>query len=458
MIINKIRQNIIEKELFKDKSNIIIALSGGSDSIFLTHALNLLKSEFKINIYAFHLNHLLRGDESFQNESFVSKFCKKNKIHLYSFRKDISKIALENKIGLEEAGRNIRYDILNRLSQKLSSKIATGHNLSDRIETFIFNSIRGSSLSGLCSIPIKRENIIRPLYNISKQQIDSYCDKHHIPYIIDSSNLSKKYTRNKIRLDVIPILKEINPETEKNFSNLLNIISQDNDFLNKLAVESLKKSRINENIYNLKILSTLPSPILLRVISSILKSYNVSVDYKKIDSIKYAIKNNLDKFKLNISKEKYIYISENFINIETIIPKKNLDFFSFKLDKNQLLKGQKIDFLQSIYFFRVIPRKMIPYLKKKYKKVCFFYLDYDKIVEDLYFRQWIYGDKISILGRGCTKSLKKIFNENKIIPYDRFNIPILSTTEKIVWLDRFNISSDFQLDEYTKFCLIIIKY
>lgn len=458
MIINKIKQNIIEKELFKDKSNIIIALSGGSDSIFLLHALNLLKFEFKVNIYAFHLNHLLRGDESFQNEAFVSNYCKKNKIQLYSFRKNISQIALENKIGLEEAGRNIRYDILNKLSLKLSSKIATGHNLSDRIETFIFNSIRGSSLAGLCSIPIKRENIIRPLYNISKKEIDIYCNENNIPYIIDSSNFSKKYTRNKIRLEIIPVLKEINPEMEKNFSNLLDTISLDNDFLNKLAIENFEKSKIKDHVYDINILYSLPPPILLRVISSILKSHDISVDYKKIDSIKYAIKNKLDKFKLNLSKEIYIYISESFIHIETVLPKKNLDFFSFKLDKNQIFDGQKIQFLQTTYFFRVIPRKMIPYFKKKYKKVSFFYLDYDKIVGDLYFRQWIYGDEISILGRGCTKSLKKIFNENKIIPYDRFKIPILSNQEKVIWLDRFNISSDFQLDEYTKFCLIIIKY
>ena len=206
-MICKVRDTLIKYSMLENTDEIIVGFSGGADSTCLLYILNLLKDEFDFKIHAAHVNHSLRGNESERDEKFVRDFCEKNSIKLSVLKVDIFKMSKIEGKSLEECGREVRYNFFNSLCAN-KSKIATAHNLNDCEETMFFNLTRGSGLKGLCSIPAVRENIIRPLIRCSRDEIENFCKENSIQYVTDSSNLSDDYTRNKIRHNIIPILKD----------------------------------------------------------------------------------------------------------------------------------------------------------------------------------------------------------------------------------------------------------
>ena len=211
---------------YKGKT-ILVGLSGGADSVCLTHA---LKSA-GFSVAAAHVNHSLRGDESDGDEEFVKEFCKKLDIPLFIKKADVKKTAKENGRGLEDEGRIVRYGFFE--SVDIPGKvIATAHNKGDFAETVFLNLLRGSG--GLRGIP-EREGIIRPLINVSRSEIEEYCKDNNLSFRTDSSNLSTDYTRNKIRLDIIPKLREINPSVEDAIMRAAEINKLDRDVVESFS-------------------------------------------------------------------------------------------------------------------------------------------------------------------------------------------------------------------------------
>ena len=212
--IEKTVEKFIElNDLLDKQRKLAIALSGGADSVCLL----LLLTKLGYQCDAIHCNFHLRGEESQRDESFVRQLCKTFAIPLHIKDFDTHQYAADHKISIEMAAREQRYTYFETLRKELSAQsIAVAHHQDDNVETLLLNLIRGTGLHGLCGIRPRNAHIIRPLLCLSRQEILSYLSEQHQDYIIDSSNLNNEFSRNKIRLNVIPLLQQINPAATQN--------------------------------------------------------------------------------------------------------------------------------------------------------------------------------------------------------------------------------------------------
>lgn len=232
MLEEKVRKTIREYNLIEKNDSIVVGVSGGPDSMTLLSILLKLKEEFNLKIYVAHVNHMLR-ENAIKDEEYVKEFCEKNNIEIFIKKANISEIAQKEKIGLEEAGRNVRYNFFEEVLKKTeSNKIAIAHNLNDKVETIIMNTLRGSGVSGLKGIEAKRKKYIRPLIEIERYEIEKYCIENKINPRHDESNDDNTYTRNKIRNIVIPYIKnEFNPNIIKTLNRLSEIIKEEDEYV-----------------------------------------------------------------------------------------------------------------------------------------------------------------------------------------------------------------------------------
>ena len=246
----KVLDTISRYKLIQEKDKVIVAVSGGPDSMCL---LNLLYN-FKIKniknyeLYVAHVNHCIRK-EAIEDEKYVKQYCQKREIPCYIKRVNVSKVAVNNKRGLEETGRKVRYDFFEELYTDLkANKIAIAHNNNDNAETVLMNIIRGTGIVGLNGIvPIRNNKYIRPLIECDRTQIEEYCKINNIMPRIDITNKQNDYTRNKIRNICIPYIKEeLNSNIINNLKRLSEIAREENYFINKIVEENYNKIKIEE--------------------------------------------------------------------------------------------------------------------------------------------------------------------------------------------------------------------
>lgn len=238
-VYNYIRKN----KLIQKGDKILIGLSGGADSVCLTHMLYSMKDKLGIELYTAHLNHGIRGEEALRDEEFVKKFSDKLQIKCFVRHADIKADSKQRGISEELCGREARYSFFEEIMERNGiTKIATAHNKNDNAETILMNFIRGASISGLCGIPFRRDKIIRPILTLTRNEIIEYINENNLSYVTDSTNLEEIYTRNKVRLDLIPKLEsEFNANfietTVRNAEN----VRYDSELLEILADEAYNK-------------------------------------------------------------------------------------------------------------------------------------------------------------------------------------------------------------------------
>ena len=248
---NKVLKTIKKYNLIENGDKLVLGVSGGPDSIAMLNILNDLRIEKDIeldfNIVVAHINHMIR-DEAIEDENFVKKFCEEKGIEFYSKSIDVKKLANTNKISTEEAGRNARYDFFDEiLDYTNSNKIAIAHNKNDKAETINMNFMRGSGITGLKGIEPNRKKYIRPLIECERFEIEEYCEKNKLNPRIDKTNFDNTYTRNKIRNVVIPyIKKEFNPNIINTLERLSQLVSEEEDYIEKQFEKTYKELLINE--------------------------------------------------------------------------------------------------------------------------------------------------------------------------------------------------------------------
>ena len=248
---NKVLNTIKKYNLIESGDKIILAVSGGPDSISMLDILNNIKNDKNIDInfeiIVAHVNHMIRKEAS-EDEEYVRKFCEKREIEFYSKSIDVQKMANNNKIGTEEAGRKARYEFFDEILKKTNSnKIAIAHNRNDSVETVIMHILRGSGISGLKGIEPRRERYIRPLIECERKEIEEYCYENNLKPKIDKSNFENIYTRNKIRNVVIPYIKnEFNENIVKTISRLSELVSEEEDYMDKQIKKIYKDILITE--------------------------------------------------------------------------------------------------------------------------------------------------------------------------------------------------------------------
>ena len=327
---NKVLETIKKYKIIEEGDKIVVAVSGGPDSISMLDILLKLKKRKKINceLIVAHINHMIR-EEATEDEQFVENFCKKNNIKCYIKRIDVPKYANNNKIGHEEAGRVVRYQFFDEIMKKESAnKIAIAHNKNDKVETMIMNMLRGSGISGLRGIEITRDNkYIRPIIEIEREEIESYCEENNLKPRIDKTNFLNDCTRNKIRNIAIPyIKKEFNPNFIETMNRLSDVIVEEDNFMKKITEENYNKIKIseksNEIILDLKLFNKEEEIIRKRLI---------------LYTIAKSLGNTQNVEKINI--EDIIKLCSNNIGNKYLMPNKNI--------KVKIQKGK-------IYFLPVI--------------------------------------------------------------------------------------------------------
>ena len=236
--------------LIDSGDKIVVGVSGGPDSISLLHLLIKYKQKFGYELVVCHINHLIREDST-DDEIFVENYCEKNNIKFYVKRIDVETYAKENKLSVEDAGRRIRYDFFEEVRNKENAnKIAIAHNKNDNAETVLLNLIRGAGTKGLEGIRAfdKNRNIIRPIINVEKKDIISFCKKEKLEPRIDSTNSQNIYRRNQIRNDILPKLAEINPNIIDTLTRTSDIIYEENIFVDSVTAEMFKQfAKVEEN-------------------------------------------------------------------------------------------------------------------------------------------------------------------------------------------------------------------
>ena len=345
----KLKENNKSRNSEKETINLVIGLSGGPDSIFLSEMMANYRDEnkdFNINIYAMHLNHMIR-EEAKNDEDIAVRFCQKNNIDLKVYRNDIEKAAKENKQSTEEMGRDTRYMYLNEIGQNIEIKnekekiyLLTAHILEDTAETMFMNIARGTTLSGLTGIKLKtrnlkytKYNILRPVYNISKKDILKYLKLKNIEYAVDKTNFELDYTRNKFRNDIFNKIDEIGYNIRKSLFNLSQSIKEEETFINKYVEKKFKKLNITniekykldmknneENLPKiildleeyLKLDKFIAKKIIVKSIEKLEKNNSlVDISSKNLEDIYNLITNNINNKKIYPRKDIKIMISKN---------------------------------------------------------------------------------------------------------------------------------------------------
>lgn len=421
MIENLILEANSKFSFFEEGSTVTVALSGGADSMALLMALLKLRETLKIHINAAHLNHMIRGDEAYRDENFVREQCSKSGIKFFCEHIDIPKISAEKSISTELAAREERYRFLNSVADGV---IATAHTASDNLETVILNLSRGSSLDGLCGIPPKRGNIVRPLILCTREMIEQYCEKNSIPFVTDSTNLTDDYTRNKIRHHIIPALKELNPAVEKSVLKTAFSLREVSENVKSSATEYISQNS-NGNTLNISDFKKLDKSIAKKVIVDFLNAVDskISLENCHIEEI-YAIC--LNGGKTSIPKDKLCVAKNNTLYIENAKSKKLSRSFSVKI-KEFTEKKEKINNL------------LLNNL-----------LDCDRIVGSPIIRSRLPGDSIRLFKRGCTKPLTKLYSEYKIPAEERDTLPVIADDEGVIWICGIGVSGRCAVNEKSK--------
>lgn len=397
---------------------IVVGFSGGPDSVFLVEMLKKLQHFFNFKIYLVHINHLLRGEDADSDENFSFEYAKKNNLEIFIKRIPVKEIAKEVGKTLEEVGREERYKFFSEIYEKVrATKIATAHNKDDQIETFLFRLIRGTSLQGLEGIKIKNNNVIRPISEIYKKDILEYLNKNEIQYKIDKTNFENEFTRNSIRLDLIPFIEErYNIKFKDKIFSLIKEIRENNQN-NSLNLSDYTDSENRIILEKTKFLSNFDKKNLL---SLFLNKKNIEVNRNKIDEISSLIKSNgtkkidLDKSYRIVKDYTYLYIEDKKENCVI-----NNNVIQVKIPSEQIFDNFKIT-------VSTVENLDIPKQKNQYL------LDaiYNDIIEVRYRKE---GDRI-FLGEKHSKKIKEIFIDQKIPKDIRDRLPIFLYNDTIFWI------------------------
>lgn len=439
MMYNKAYDTVRKYRMLSYGDSVVVGLSGGADSCALLDFLVSLRDELDLKISACHINHQLRGAEADRDEHFAETVCEKYGVRLYVLHADVAGEAVRQKKSTEQCGRDIRYEFFERTADMLGAKIATAHTASDNAETVLFNLARGSGAAGLCGIPPVRDNIIRPLIECTRSDIENYCRENALDYVTDSTNLTDEYTRNKIRLEVIPKLKEINPSFENAVSGMTERMMQTVDFINKSANDVLKRAETDRG-YMISELKKADDAVLSQAIMIMCKKNNTSPEAKHIELIKKIVYNS---GAVEIKQNVFAVSRQGFFRIAV----RSNDSVSQQIKWND---RENISFNDKSISLCKINKDEFYDRRKNDKILSDNSLDSDTIPLSAVFRTRCAGDVFTPARRKVTKTVKKLFNELKIPQEQRDKIILLADGSEILWIEGIGASEKNSVGSSTR--------
>ncbi len=421
---DKVLSTIDKYKMLCASDSVAVGVSGGADSMALLSFLLEVKDELKLNrIIACHFNHGLRGEESDNDEKLVREFCKKKDVEFVFEKGEMLNRQIPKGESTESYARELRYDFLKRSAEKIGAKIATAHNMNDVAETVIFNLMRGAGIKGACGIPPVRGNIIRPFIETERSQIEDYCRDKGIEYATDSTNLTDEYTRNVIRHKVIPVLISLNQNTVSNISRF-SVQAIEAETILKENNERIKQKSKIENGFDAKILRRQSEAEKKYFFKELINEYRepsselVLLAYGLLDSSPSKIQLNSDYFL--ISDSNTISVNKESKTVSPAFCEK------LSLNENPFINGGSV-YVEEVSIKNEQAENFSSGLLNNS-------VDCAKIVGNVVLRNRRDGDIFKSNRSGNSKTLKKLFNERKISPEKRYQIPIVSDELGIIWI------------------------
>lgn len=422
MFKHKIAQFIKKEQLIQPTDKVLVALSGGADSVALLKVLLSLGYCCE----AAHCNFHLRGIESDNDEAFVRALCRELTIPLHVTQFDTTTYAAEKKISIEMAARELRYTWFTEVKEKCqASVIAVAHHQDDSVETILLNLIRGTGINGLTGIRPRRDDIVRPLLGVTRSEIVQYLNNTEQAFVTDSTNLSDEYVRNKIRLRLIPLMEEINPSARQSIAETGNHLSETASIYNRYIEERKLRVLNDEGIIIQALLNEdAPRTLLFEILHPL--GFNTS----QVDNIYQSLTQQPGKY--FVSATGYKIIKDRTLLI-IIHPHQNKD------------SEPKLVFEEKEY----TPEFNIP---KQSNIAC---LDADKIAQPLTLRKWKQGDSFVPFGMKGRKLVSDYMTDRKFSLIRKEQQWVLCSGENIVWLVGERTDNRFRVDKSTKRVLII---
>ena len=448
MLFERFKILIEEKKLIEPNSTVLVAVSGGVDSVVLLHLLSQMRTEKKLKLVIAHLNHGIRGDEADADEHFVRQVAKQYSYQHFSKKVNTPHYAKKFKMSLETAARELRYDFLKKTAEKVGANlIALGHNANDQAETILAHFIRGAGLAGLAGMRMKKDIFVRPLLNFKRYEIENYAVQASLNFREDSSNRDVAYQRNRLRYQLIPTLeKDYNPQLVDALLRAAETFEENDQFLRTLATELYQKmsTKNNDKIVLdirlfLKYLSIIQKYVIFEAVENIGLS-RTSLSSARISRIIQLAQRGRSGTRASLSGNWEVVVNGTFL----VFMSKDLPTFKILLSK-----GEEYFETNRGWIFRstlVSREEMVANLGKD-RAVEF--VDADKIPDKLQLRTWQTGDRFIPFGLKGKKKVSDYFIDEKIPNHLRRSIPILTCEKGIIWICGYRLSETFRVQKST---------
>lgn len=461
MIIEKVNATITKYGMITYGDNILVGLSGGPDSVCLLHILNKIKNKIRFNLSAAYIDHRLRPSETPSEIEFCNALCNSLSISFQTMAVDVKSYSLEKGINKQEAARELRYDALYKIATEIgANKIALGHNADDQAETILMRLFRGSGPAGISGIPPIRSlrskihnfkiDIIRPLIEIERKEIEEFLKKEDIRFLMDSSNLKTDYLRNSIRQFIMPFAKNINKDFTKTISKTAEILRDEERYFDIQVTKALMKliPKKTENTIELFLspLESMDSFLLRRVLRRAIDETKGlrGISFINIENILNLIKSGISGDRIYLPKNIRVIKGYSTLIITSEKPTK-LGTYSIGYSDEVILKESSIVLRSEIMdISEVTPDSY----KQKDKNTAF--IDADKVRFPLTIRKRMQGDYFYPLGLGKRKKLQDYFVDEKIHRDERDIIPIITSDNTIVWIAGHRLDERYKVDDNTK--------
>jgi len=473
-MLRSVKKTIERFRMFDSGNRVGVATSGGPDSVALLHVMDRIAEDLNLTLIIIYLNHGLRGEESDREDEFIRRLGDSMKIPVESRKISIPSIREREKGSLEDVCRKERYKFFEEVAKNYNlNKIALGHNLNDQAETVVIKFLRGSGLEGLRGIlPVRDGIYVRPLLEVSREEILFFLRGQGAEYITDSSNMDNRYLRNRIRNELIPELKELyNPRLVENVGRMSNILRLENDFIEKCVDKTLSDWNINSCEEGVKIdipnLKSLHPALQFRVIKTILDDISSSkkgIGYIHVKSVIDLIEGGRPNGLLDLPAG--VTIRREYDNL-IILKDEGFDTkvpspLTMKNDKN---KGRKDDKrkVNDYYYHIEVPGSVN--IEETGMKIAFdlmdagsldyssgstVFIDYSVISFPLVVRNIRPGDRIQPFGLKGTKKVKSLFIDEKIPGKERERIPLLVDQESVLWIPGVKLSDRARVTNRTE--------
>ena len=457
----------VMSQVMPSETRVLVAVSGGPDSVVLLHLLNKYKIVSSNRALAIaHLNHMSRGVDSNKDSDFVVGLGKALGIETFVEDVDVALLSSKKKASFQEFARIIRYDFLERISKIWSADlIALGHNSDDQAETFLINLLRGSGLRGLTGTRSRRGNYIRPLCDCSRYEIENYISTQGLQFRLDNSNQEKYYLRNKIRLDLIPTLELYNPNIKNSLVSTSRLLADDEDYMEKkveMAMPQVEFDVKDDNFASLDVnLFNSQHPALQKrlirqailVAKGDLRSISARHVLKIIQIMKLAngVKEiHLPGFLTAVCENGKLFVRKRY-NCDFVED----EFFSEDfVSKDINVPGTtKIGLRGLCLNTKLVSKKDIDFYSTNSNKA---YFDYDKTGSDIKVRVFRPGDRFVPLGMKGTKKLKSFFIDEKVPRNQRKSIPLLtSINDDIIWVYEKRIGERYRVTDKSTRVMVV---